>query len=117
MNRWLVRAAMAGSLLAQSNIVWAQSPVVDLRNFHPRGVRSAVFTLASPQDLRVEAVGAEGSDNRGTSSWITAMWTPRDNRRQPWRGNAWILDLRTRKVAWELSESATERGGHDTRVF
>ena len=117
MNRWLVRAAMAGSLLAQSNIVWAQSPVVDLRNFHPREVKSAVFTLASPQDLRVEAVGAEGSDNRGTFSWITAMWNPRDDRRQPWRGNAWILDLRTRKVAWELIESATERGGHDTRVF
>ena len=59
MNRWFVRAAMAGSLLAQCNIVWGQAPVVDLRELHAREVKSIVFSLGSPQDLRVEAVGAE----------------------------------------------------------
>lgn len=117
MNRWFVRAAMAGSLLTQCNIVWGQTPVVDLRELHAREVKSIVFSLGSPQDLRVEAVGAESTDTRSTFSWITAMWSSKDDRQEPWRGNAWILDLRTRKVVWELSESATERGHRDTRVF
>src|SRR5450759_362493 len=31
-------------------------------------------------------------------------------------GNAWILDLKTRKVVWELSAAATERGRRSTQV-
>src|SRR5678815_55122 len=91
MNRWLVRAAMAGSLLTQCNIVWGQAPVVDLRELHAREVKSIVFSLGSPQDLRVEAVGAESTDSRSTFSWITAMWSSKDDRQEPWRGKAWIL--------------------------
>src|SRR4051794_3352133 len=104
MNRWLVRAAMAGSLLAQSNIIWGQTPAVDLSGLHAREVKSIVFSLDSPQDLHVQAVGAESTASRSTFSWITAMWSSRDDRREPWRGNAWILDLQTRKVVWELSD-------------
>src|SRR5262245_33695005 len=119
MNRWLVRAAIAGSMLAQSNIVWGQgATIADLRNLRPRQVQSAVFTLAAPQELRVEAVGAESSHDRGTFSWVTAMWTSKkDERHDPWTGNAWILDLKTGRVAWELSASTTERGRRETRVF
>jgi hypothetical protein len=108
---------MAGSLLANANIVWAQTPLADLRNLQAREVKSAVFTLASPQEVRIDAVGAEATNNRGTFSWVTAMWTSHDDRHEPWMGNAWILDLRTRKVVWELSQSSTERGRRDTRVF
>ena len=32
-------------------------------------------------------------------------------------GNAWILDLKSRRVVWELSAAATERGRRSTRVF
>jgi hypothetical protein len=117
MNKWLVRAAMAGSLLSQSNVVWGQAAVVDLQNLKPREVRSTVFTLATPQDVRVEAVGAESGNDGGTFSWVASMWSGKEDRRDPWMGNAWILDLRTRKVVWELSASPTQRGRRETRVF
>src|SRR4029077_7578487 len=100
MNRWLVRAALTGSLLAQSNVIWGQTPVVDLQNLKPREVQSAVFTLSTPQELRVEAVGAESNSDRSTFSWVTTMWSCREDRHDPWLGNAWILDLRTRRVVW-----------------
>src|SRR3954471_22197374 len=115
MNRWLVRAAMAGGLLAQSNIVFGQPvAVVDLNNLKPREFKSAVFSLAGPQDLRIDAVGAESDQNRGTFSWVASMWS-RDDRRDPWMGNAWILDLKSRAVVWELSAASTERGTRSTR--
>jgi len=117
MNRWLVRAALAGSLLAQSNIIWGQTPVVDLRSLKPREVKSAVFALAAPQEVRVEAIGAESNSEHGTFSWVTAMWSGRDDRHDPWMGNAWILDLHSRLVVWELSASATQHGRRDTREF
>ena len=118
MNKWLLRAAIAGNMLAHANIVWGQTaPVVDLADFRPRQVKSAVFTLASPQDLRVEAVGAEPAEQRGALSWVSTLWSSNDPRRDPWMGNAWILDLRTRRVVWELSTVSTERGPRSTRVF
>jgi hypothetical protein len=119
MNKWLVRAALTGGLLAQSNVIWGQSgTVVDVRNVQPREVKSAVFSLPAPQDLRVEAIGAESDNDRGTFSWVTAMWNTKDEtHRDPWMGNAWILDLKSRKVMWELSTASTERGRRGTRVF
>src|SRR5580765_3036660 len=32
-------------------------------------------------------------------------------------GNAWILDLKSRRVVWELSAASTERGHRSTRAF
>ena len=120
MQKWLVRAALTGGLLAQTNLVWGQSAtVVDLHGLRPREVRSTVFTLSAAQDLRVEAVGAESDNDRGSFSWVTAMWSARKDvtRREPWMGNAWMLDLKTRKVVWELSTASTERGRRGSRVF
>jgi hypothetical protein len=119
MNKWVVRAALAGGLLTQANIVFGQSAtVVDLKNFRPRELKSTVFALPSGQDLRVEAVGAESDSHRGTFSWVTAMWSSgKDERREPWMGNAWILDLKSRRVVWELSTASTERGRRSTRAF
>src|SRR3954468_2832846 len=97
---------------------FAQPRVVDLRNLKPREVQSAVFTLGAPQDLQIHATGAESADDGGTFGWITAMWTSkRDEPREPWMGNAWILDLSTRKVVWELSGAATHRGRRSLRTF
>ena len=116
MQQSAVRASLSALLVLQAAVVSAQS--IDLRQFKPREVKSAVFTLASAQDVRVEAVGAEPSTNGGTFSWLTAMWNGhRDERREPWMGNAWILDLNSRKVAWELSAAQTERGRRGTREF
>jgi hypothetical protein len=118
MNKWLMRAALAGGLLAQAGVAVGQSAVVDLKDFRPREIKSVVFSLPSAQDLRVEAVGAESDNNRGTFSWVTTMWNGRnDGRRDPWMGNAWILDLTSRRVVWELSSATTERGRRSTRAF
>jgi hypothetical protein len=118
MNTRLIRTVFAGAMLAQSGVVFGQSnAVVDLKDFRPREVKSAVFTLGSAQDVRVEAVGAEASSERGTFSWVTAMWKDKNDRRDPWMGNAWILDLKSRRVVWELSAASTERGRRNTRAF
>ena len=119
MNTRLIRTVLAGAMLAQAGVVFGQSAaVVDLKNFRPREVKSEVFSLASAQDVRVEAVGAESSSDRGTFSWVTTMWNGRnDGRRDPWMGNAWILDLKSRRVVWELSAATTERGRRNTRAF
>src|SRR5262245_58450217 len=96
----------------------AQSSVVGFRHLKPREVQSAVFTLASPQDLQVQATGAEAAQDGGTFAWIATVWSSTHDRpREPWMGNAWILDLSTRKVVWELSAATTERGGRSLRTF
>src|SRR4029453_3099013 len=35
----------------------------------------------------------------------------------PWTGNAWILDLASRKVVWELSSAQTSAGSAGLRTF
>ena len=81
MNRWLVRAACTGALVVQgplANVVFGQAaPIVDLKNMQPHEVKAAVFSLASPQDVRIDAIGAESDNNRGMFSWVTTMWSGR----------------------------------------
>lgn len=116
MHQFAVRASLSAVLVLQAAVASAQSSI-DLHQFKPREVKSAVFTTSSAQDIRVDAVGAESSHG-GTFSWLTTMWSGRqDDRRDPWMGNAWILDLNSRKVAWELSAAQTQRGPHSTRAF
>jgi hypothetical protein len=120
MQKSLFSVAVAATLLLQAGVASAQSGgVIDLRDLKPRELRSAVFTLAAPQSVRVVAVGSEAQHEGGTFSWVTAMWNgkERSDRRDPWMGNAWILDLKSRRVVWELSASTTERGRRSTRTF
>lgn len=89
MNRWLVRAAFTGALVVQgplANVVFGQTaPVVDLKNRQPHEVKAAVFSLASPHDVRIDAIGAESDNTRGTFSRVTTLWSGRndDVRRDP----------------------------------
>jgi hypothetical protein len=79
MKNWLVRALFAGGVLAQGPLAFGQSgPVVELKDLRPREVKSTVFSLASGQDLQIEAVGAEADSRRGTFSWVTTMWHGKD---------------------------------------
>ena len=95
-----------------------QPPVVDLKDLQPRQVQAAVFALDAAQELRVQAVGAEAASEGGTFGWIGTFWNSKtDEARQPWMGNAWILDLKTRKVVWELSAAQTSRGRRSLRAF
>src|ERR1051325_9830422 len=111
MYKSCVRGAMAGLFLAHALSAAAQSAAIDIKDLRPREIRSTVFRLSAPQELRIMAVGAEADTRRGTFGWVTARWdTNGDRARVPWMGNAWILDLSTRRVVWELSAASTTRG-------
>jgi len=113
-----MRRALAGLLLLLPAAVAAQSSVVTITDLRPRELRSTVFRVTAAQDLRVTAVGAEPEGRRGTFGWVTTMWaSSTDAATEPWLGNAWILDLTTRRVVWELSAAPTTRGHRDTATF
>src|SRR5215203_1612253 len=102
MQQSLIRVMVCAGVLLPSAGAWAQTGV-DLRNPKPRQLQSMVFTVASATEVRLDATGAESGNNHGTFSWLTTMWNGRDrtdDRREPWIGNAWILDLNTRHVVW-----------------
>ena len=108
----LVLFAAAAPAFAQS------SAIVDLHGFQPREVKSVAFALAAAQDVQIEAVGAESDQEWQSFSWVRTMWTgDRNEIRRPWTGNAWILDLKTRKVVWDLSSASTRSGRAKTRAF
>jgi hypothetical protein len=110
-------AVLTALLLVPNEPARAQdSSLVDIRRLAPREVRREGFSLSTAGDVRIRATGAE-ADSWGRFSWIRTMWSGDDRQRRPWSGNAWILDLRTRRVVWELSEAATERGTRGTRDF
>jgi hypothetical protein len=107
----------AAGVLLHAAAAAAQPTVVDFHDMKPQELKSAVFTIGAPRDLRIEAVGAESARDSGAFSWITAMWHGREDRAEPWMGNAWILDTRSRRVVWELSTASTSRGRRGTRTF
>jgi hypothetical protein len=93
-----------------------RAPVlVEMTRLRAREVRREGFTLGRPQAVRIEAAGAE-SGSWGRLSWVRTMWG-RDEEPRTWAGNAWILDLTSRRVVWELRSSRTRNGGGGSRVF
>src|SRR5689334_5408122 len=78
--------------------------LVDLHNIPPRQLTSAAFLLPSPQEVAIVAVGAESDEQRGTMTKLKTAFDA-EKRELPWTGNAWILDLKTRAVVWELSRA------------
>lgn len=93
--------------------------LAELHALAPRQVQSQAFELSAPQELQIEAVGAQSPVDPGKANWLTAL-LQRDSRpasRQPWPGNAWILDLASRRVVWELSAAETTGVHGGTREF
>ena len=67
-------AAVAAFVLAGYSSAGAQTlDLVDIRGLTPRQVKSASFTLPAAQDVRVEAVGAESTNQMDKCSWVTSM--------------------------------------------
>jgi hypothetical protein len=94
----------------------AQSVLADVRGLEPREVRMEAFALAAAQDVRVAAVGEEGNrDGRWSLSDIG--WRSERKAPRPWIGNAWILDLRSRRTVWELSAASTSNASGRIREF
>src|SRR5262249_4903964 len=94
-----------------------QTVLADVHGLSPRQIKAEAFSLTSAQDVRIAAIGEEGDRNSTTFAWVRAMWTGREEPREPWAGNAWILALRSRRVVWDLSGSNTTRGRRGTREF
>jgi hypothetical protein len=93
-----------------------QEALVDLHDFTPREHRVQAFVLTSPQTLRVMAVGAEpGRERRGLFR-NNGYWG-NDENRDVWPAAAWILDVRTRAVVWDLRTAETERARSGLRRF
>ena len=95
----------------------AQSLLVDVRDLSPRQTRMEAFTLPTAQDVRIEAIGEEGTTVNNTLTVLRTVWNGSDRRQQPWVGNAWILDLKNRRVVWELSEAQTSGRRAGPREF
>jgi hypothetical protein len=91
--------------------------LVDLDDFGPRQVKSQSFALSSTQDVQVDAAGAQSTDKGGKTSWAGSMWEKNGKVVPPWSGNAWILDLQSQRVVWELSEATTTTGARGLREF
>lgn len=88
--------------------------LVDLDDFGPRQVKSQSFALASAQDLQIDAAGAE---LMGKSGWSASMGEKNGKPVPPWSGNAWILDLQSRTVVWQLSDAQTTTASRGLRQF
>jgi hypothetical protein len=90
--------------------------LVDIHGVAPRQVKSQAFQLSSSTPLHIDAVGLEGEDEHGTLTLLKTMW---DGKRppRPWSANAWIIDLKSRSVVWELSAAQTSRGRGATQEF
>src|SRR6266513_5537705 len=91
--------------------------LIELDDFGPRQVKSESFTLASAQEIQIDAVGAESTGKGGKTNWAASMWERNGKAVPPWSGNAWIIDLQSRTVVWELSESTTPQGARGLREF
>jgi hypothetical protein len=97
-----------------------QNVLVNMNRMTPHQTRVDVFTIASPQSVRINAVGAdERFPRHGKLSFLEKAFgsfqsSPSDG---AWRGNAWIIDAATRKVVWELRFAQTTRESSGLRAF
>ncbi|MGH7614219.1 MAG: hypothetical protein ACREMW_09315 [Gemmatimonadales bacterium] len=107
---------VAGLILAAwpTPSIHAQSTLlVDIRNLTPQEHRSAAFVLPAPQALHLEATGAEPRRDRRREFW---NWGNEDER-TTWPAAAWIIDVRTRNVVWDLRTAETDRSREGLRRF
>jgi hypothetical protein len=112
----VVAAALAVPWLEDTPPAPPGAPLVDLHEIAPQRVKSQAFRLPSASTIQIEAAGLEGEADHGTMTLLETMF---DGKRpgHPWAANAWILDLTTRSVVWELSAAKTSRGVGETLTF
>ena len=104
-TRTLLLAALPATLLAQAPPV-----LVSIGDLSPQELRTEGFALSAPQTVHIEAVGA--AEVRDEKIWIRGEHDP-----GYWRGNAWILNARTREVVWELRRADTKGGRKQLERF
>ena len=112
-----VTAFVTFAALATATPASAQALLADIRGLEPRHTKTEAFTLPTAQEVRIEALGEQGRDS-DSFTVLKAIWNGRDDRRpEPWVGNAWILNLRSRRVVWELSTANPSGGRRGAREF
>jgi len=88
--------------------------IVDIQDLTTREHRMSAFVLAAPQELKIQAVGAEPWPDR-LRSRDDEHW--QDDEQTTWPAAAWILDARTREVVWDLRSVDTRRESNGLRRF
>ncbi len=116
---WIVRiaGALALAMGATATPVRAQTVLADVRGLSARQVRTEAFTLPSAQEVRIDATGEQGRSDAFPWTRFATSGTRDAPPGGPWAGNAWILDLRSRRVVWEIGGATTTRGRRNTREF
>ena len=95
-------------------LILAQTPLVDMQNFTTREHRVSHFVLPAAQDVQITATGAEPWPDR-LRSRDDQDW--QDDEQTTWPAAAWILDIRTRSVVWDLRSVETRRESNGLRHF
>src|SRR5262245_14174164 len=102
--RLMLKHAAIATAVAIPAVVGAQTPsatqpapaLVEIKDLIPREYVSAGFVLASPQSLRVEAVGAEpATEYRGNRPGDEHGWYGPEDERDTWPAVCWIVNVRT----------------------
>jgi hypothetical protein len=110
----LQHAIAACCLLLTRTPLHAQADVlVAFHDLGPQELRSAAFVLTGPQEITIDALGAEPRQQHGWEGWSCLS----DGAATTWPAAAWIIDSRTRAVVWDLRGAATERSGKGLRRF
>lgn len=112
-----VKHAIVAAALAFPGALAAQSVLVDIHDLTPREHRYEGFVLASPQSVRIEAVGAEPWRERRDRDRNRNSWQGPEDERDVWPAAAWVLNARTREVVWDLRTARTERSDDGLHHF
>jgi hypothetical protein len=90
--RQLVSVLFLGLLLAATYSPAQDDVLAEIRDILPEEIKVEGFRLSTKQDVKIEAVGFRGSRRHGF------MFT-----------RAWVLDSRTRKALWEITDAEIKR--------
>src|SRR5262245_30243642 len=106
--------ALAGLAAVTAGRLSAQEELVSIKSLASQELRTEAFILDSAQDVQIDAVGSASRllDRLGSIHKLDE-----EVGKLPWPGNAWILNLRTREVVWELRKMTTTRDSKDLRKY
>lgn len=107
-------ASITGVLRVKDSGFTPQGSVLaDMHDLSPQELKASGFTLTAAGDVQIEAVGAERDNSTAFGRFLRrgvfAASAGSTDDADLWPANAWIIDLATRKVVWELRAAATQR--------
>ena len=73
-SRFVPALITMAAMTAAAGPAAAQSLLVDVRDLSPRQTRMEAFTLPTAQDVRIEAIGEEGTTVNNTLTMLRTVW-------------------------------------------